>query len=279
MSLSDTLPPAVSADENRPLLRNLQRGRRWQYKKIFGWEWTHARLPVRNLPPALRGLRLIHLTDLHLRGHWPVGLDALLDQIAANPPDLVLFTGDFVDDKSDHRPALPHLRRFLNQLKSRLGTYAILGNHDGLALPGALAELPVTLLDGRRIELEHDGARLELIGLPGPFRYDLDDRFIQSMPPVAADAPRIILSHFPGHWSAAASLIPDLFLAGHTHGGQICLPRRIPILRHDPMPRRLCHGIHRIDQSWYIVGRGLGFSGFPLRIFCPNQVIEIELTA
>jgi predicted MPP superfamily phosphohydrolase len=236
-------------------------------------------LPVRNLPPALQGLRLIHLTDLHLRGHWPIGLEVLLDQISANEPDLILFTGDFVDDKNDHRPALPHLSRFLKALTSRFGTYAILGNHDGLALPAAIAELPVTLLDGQRVQLTHEGAQLELIGLPGPFRYDLDDRFIRSIPPAAADVPRIVLSHFPGHWSATAPLRPDIFLAGHTHGGQICLPGGIPMLRHDPMPRRLCHGIHRLDHSWYIVGRGLGFSGFPLRLFCPNQVIEIELVA
>jgi predicted MPP superfamily phosphohydrolase len=270
-------PPARPASENPPRLRRIQRGRWRQYQSLYGWEWTHARLPVQNLPASLGGLRLIHLTDLHMRDHWPVGLDAILERIAANPPDLVLFTGDFVDDKSDYRPALPYVCRFLENLTSRLGTYAIVGNHDGLALSAALADQPVTLLNGQRLRLDHRDAQIELIGLPGPFRYDLSDAFIQSMPPPAAGIPRIVLSHFPGHFPAAAPLRPDLFLAGHTHGGQICLPPGIPILRHDPMPRRLCHGIHRLSDAWYIVGRGVGFSGFPLRLFCPNQVIEIEL--
>jgi predicted MPP superfamily phosphohydrolase len=273
-TLSPAAAPAPSATPAGP-----RPGRWWQYKSLHGLEWTHARLAIDGLPPALRGLRLLHLTDLHLRDHWPVGLTALLERIATNPPDLILFTGDFVDNKSDYRPALPHLLRFLNDLTSRLGTYAITGNHDGLALPGALADAPLTLLSGRRLCLRHQEAQLELIGLPGPFRYDLTASFIQSMPPPAPDVPRIILSHFPGHFPAAAPLKPALFLAGHTHGGQICLPGGVPIIRHDPMPRRLCHGIHRLEGCWYIVGRGIGFSGYPVRLFCPSQVVEIELTS
>lgn len=280
MTVNSATPhPAAIKHQNAHRIRRIRPGSWRQFNTMRGYEWTHATLPIAGLPPALANLRLIHLTDLHMRDYWPRGLDEILDHIAANPPDAILFTGDFVDDKLDYRPALPQVRRFLERLPSRLGTYAIPGNHDGLALSHALGDLPVTLLDGQRLCLDHHDAQIELIGLPGPYRYDLTDDFLQSLPASSPQHLRIILSHFPSHWPAVASLNPALFLAGHTHGGQICLPNGLPILRHDPMPRRLCTGINRLNQTWHIVGRGLGWSGLPFRIFCPSQVIEIELIA
>jgi hypothetical protein len=77
---------------------------------------------------------------------------------------------------------------------------------------------------------------------------------------------------------SCASLTPDLFLAGHTHGGQICLPGRIPIIRHDSLARRFWLGIHRVHGTWLVVNRGIGFStALQLRLFCPAEVVEIRL--
>jgi len=70
-------------------------------------------------------------------------------------------------------------------------------------------------------------------------------------------------------------LAADFFLAGHTHGGQICTPWGWPLITHDRMPRRYCKGVHRFDGTWYIVSRGLGFAGVPVRINCPSEVAEI----
>jgi predicted MPP superfamily phosphohydrolase len=67
----------------------------------------------------------------------------------------------------------------------------------------------------------------------------------------------------------------DFFLAGHTHGGQICLPGGWPLITHDRMPRRYSKGIFRFDGTWYIVSRGFGFAGVPVRINCPAEVAEI----
>ena len=89
--------------------------------------------------------------------------------------------------------------------------------------------------------------------------------------------PRIVLCHFPDLFPAARHLEPDLYLAGHTHGGQVCLPGGFPLLTHDRVPRRFCKGIHRIDKTWFIVSRGLGFSGPPIRLFCPAEAMELTL--
>jgi len=201
----------------------------------------------------------------------------MIARLEASPPDLILFTGDFIDDKNDPRPALPHLRKLLPALKSRLGTYAILGNHDpAIAIPD-LQATGIHLIDGARALLQSENATLELIGLPGIARHDLDAAYIASQPPKPPGALRIVLSHYPDHILRTKPLKPDLFLAGHTHGGQICLPGRRPIITHDALPKCFGAGVHRYDDTWMVISRGLGFASLPVRLFCPAEVCEITV--
>jgi uncharacterized protein len=257
-------------------------GRLWlQLARLSGLEWTRVELPVPNLPPAVEGLRVLHLTDFHLRRRWYKAFDTMLSRIADDPPDLLLSTGDYVEDKKDYRPALPLVLRLVAGFRARLGCFGIVGNHDGPRLASELDGTNLTMIVGRRHVVEvgdGGGAGVELIGIPGVKRKDLDPGFIPSQPPRRHRLLRIVLSHFPDHLKRAKSLEADLFLAGHTHGGQVCLPGRVPIIKHDSLARRLCRGVHRVGQTWLVVGRGMGFSGLPLRAFCPPQAIELVLT-
>ncbi|QOV88367.1 metallophosphoesterase [Humisphaera borealis] len=257
-----------------------RRGRWFQISTPFDFEWNHAKLEIPNLPPQLVGLRIIHLTDLHVRGPWHEAYDCLLERIAQANADLLLFTGDFVDNKKDHSEALPSARRLAEGFRAKQGVYAILGNHDRLHFLPRLLEMPLQAICGERRTIAVNGATVELIGLPGAVRRDLPREFVSQMPPppLSGDKTvRIVLSHFPDHLLRTAALRPHLFLAGHTHGGQCCLPGGIPILKHDSLPRRLCTGIHRVEDTWLVVGRGFGSTTLQLRIFCPPEVIEIEL--
>jgi predicted MPP superfamily phosphohydrolase len=249
----------------------------FMFRGPTNFEWNPVRLPIPGLPPELAGFRLVHLSDLHLRGFWSKGYDQLIQRLEASPPDLLLITGDFIEDKHDHRPGLSQLRKLLPRLRSRLGTYAILGNHDVDLIQPYLRDMGVNLINGARAVLESStAATVELIGFPGLARTDLDAHFVDTQPPRAPNTLRIILSHYPDHFSRARPLQPDLYLAGHTHGGQICLPGGVPLLTHDKLPRRYCKGIHRLHDSWLIVSRGLGFaSEIPVRLFCPAEVAEI----
>ena len=86
------------------------------------------------------------------------------------------------------------------------------------------------------------------------------------------------MGHHPGTIRRVEFLKPDIYLCGHSHGGQVCLPGGYPILRHDKIERRLCSGIHRIGNIWHVANRGFGYSGWGLvRLFCPAEVIEITL--
>ena len=249
-----------------------------QFREAWGLEWNRVRLPVPGLPPGLAGLRVLHLSDLHLKRHWSGVYDQFLARLRADPPDLLLVTGDFVDDKRDYRPALPVVRRFVAGLTARLGCFGIPGNHDTYAFAPNLRRSNVTIIENERrlIDTGH-GAALELIGLPGVDRRDLKGEFVQSLPPRPGGALRVVLSHFPDHVRRTENLRPDLFLAGHTHGGQVCLPGGRPIIKHDSLPPLLCKGIHRVGPTWLVVNRGFGFSALPVRLVCPAEVIELEL--
>jgi predicted MPP superfamily phosphohydrolase len=271
---------ASPAPANGQLLPEWSRARPgpwFMFRGPANFEWNPVRLPIPNLPPDLAGFRFVHLSDLHLRGFWSKGYDQLIERLEASPPDLILVTGDFIEDKHDHRPGLAQLRKLLPRLRSRLGTWGVLGNHDVDLVQPYLREMGVHLINGARALLESGtGATVELIGFPGLARTDLDAHFVAAQPPKAPNSLRIILSHYPDHFPRARPLQPDLYLAGHTHGGQICLPGGIPLLTHDKLPRRYGKGIHRLSDSWLIVSRGLGFaSEIPVRLFCPAEVAEI----
>lgn len=280
-SAGSTIDAALDSD----VVERPRKGRWLQLVPPRDIEWNIARLPVPGLPSALESIKIVHVTDLHLKRAWLKGYEVLLEELERARPDLLLVTGDFVDNRYNPGPALPALYRLLEGFKARLGCFGILGNHDRRILAPKLEGTNVRLITGKR-ELIHvdgtDGApggTIELIGLEGILRRDLTEKWVRSIPP-RSDQPatvRIVLSHYPDHLKRTQSLQADVFLAGHTHGGQICLPGGIPILRHDTFPRRLCTGVHRVGNTWLVVGRGIGSTGLPLRVFCPPEMIQIHL--
>jgi len=243
-----------------------------------GFEWNRYDLPIPALPFELEGLRIVQISDLHLKAFWSDVFDTLIDRVRTAAPDLILITGDFVDNKRNHLPAVPTVRRLVSQFKAPLGVFAILGNHDRYAFPPRLDGTGVTLLNPGRQIIHVGEAELELIGLPGVHRKDVTAEVLSSFPPKQRGVPRLVLSHFPDVLRKAAVLQPDIYFAGHTHGGQICLPGGFPLIRHDKLPRDLCKGIHRAAGTWLVVSRGFGFTGIPLRLFCPGEIVEITLT-
>ena len=251
------------------------------FRDVAGWEWNSVELTLPTLPPALEGVRLVQISDMHLRTRWPRQLDELIDRVNTDPPELILFTGDYVDNKHDHRPALPLVKQLVSSLKHRSGIFGIVGNHDTDLLAPHLGPIGVRVLTHQRAEVPvRDGAGvIELIGLPGPERGDLDERFLRALPPKRAGVPRVVMCHYPDLIRPVrrAGVDPDLYLAGHTHGGQICLPDERAIIRHDTLPRRLCKGAHDYEGTCLVVSRGFGFTTMPLRVFCPAEAIEITL--
>jgi predicted MPP superfamily phosphohydrolase len=248
-----------------------------QWRGPLEFVWRQVPLRVARLPAELEGLRILHLSDFHTRDYWPLAYDALLARIAADPPDLLLFTGDFVEDKHDPLPAVPHVKRLVAGFRARLGCYGTLGNHDRYHFAPHLDGTNLTLLEGARRLIPLRNANIDLIGLPGVARCDLDDRFLRALPPRGERTLRVVMSHFPEHLPRTRPLRPHLFLTGHTHGGQCCLPGGVPVITHCKAPRRFCRGIQQVGDTWLVVNHGLGYSGLPLRVLCPSEVLELKL--
>jgi len=246
------------------------------------FQWNRYDLPIHSLPPALEGFRILHLTDVHLRPTWRPVYDELFARIDRDPPDIILFSGDVIEHQMNHRPSLPIVERFLHGLHSRLGTWMTLGNHDGDLLGPHVESFGAQFINGKYVQSEdagRDNATIELIGVPGVARADATEGFLRRLPPRAANSLRITLSHFPDTLCELLSpaVQTDIILAGHTHGGQICLPGGLPIIRHTSLPRKYVTGVHRFGNTWLVVGRGFGFATWQIRLFCPAEVIELRL--
>jgi predicted MPP superfamily phosphohydrolase len=249
----------------------------FQYADAIGFEWNTYRVVVPNLPAELNDFRIVQLSDLHCQPHWQTAYDDLIDRLKARPPDLITITGDIIDDILHPWPCVPTAKKLINALTAKIGTFGIFGNHDVKLSPAALGDTLLHLIDGKQTFIESAGRPLELIATPGPERENYPRGFELSLPAKQPGVPRIVLSHYPDHFRRMQRIHPDIFLSGHTHGGQACLPGGIALLRHDSLPLSLLKGVHRLHRCWYFVNRGFGFSTMQFRMFCPAEVIEIRL--
>jgi uncharacterized protein len=233
---------------------------------------THIRLPIQHLPSALDGLRIAHLSDLHLGMPLSVGAARrALAKTEASRPDLVLLTGDFIS----YREHLPLLRHTLEGITAPLGVFAVFGNHDHKTDPATLKRelraLGVTVLDNAHRVIKGD-ATLVIAGVDDMWhgRPNLD-RALRGAP---KDALTLLLAHSPDYATVAAQTRVAVQFAGHTHAGHI----RLPLLGSLFLPRhgvRFPHGLRRVGDMWLVISNGLG--GLPLRIGTRAETLLVTL--
>jgi predicted MPP superfamily phosphohydrolase len=198
--------------------------------------WLQIRrveLGLRRLPRRLDGLTVLHLSDLHVHASDPAG-QVVVRRAARVSADIVCLTGDYGDIPSHAHLAAP----LLDPARGRLGTFAVLGNHDrdatperqphvfsddvGFAVGAALEARGISVLYNQAVPLEIDGQRLWIVGLDDPHLFDDDvERAYLGVP---SDEPSIVLAHSWEPTADCAARGARLFLCGHTHGGQVRLP-------------------------------------------------------
>jgi predicted MPP superfamily phosphohydrolase len=241
---------------------------------------THYEVVVPGLPPGLEGLRVLHVSDLHLRPGSELAWQ-LPEVAAAAPHDLAVYTGDFIDDDDGIAP----VGTLLARMPRVAGAYAVLGNHDHrprgrahgrndvgrLQTELAAAGLEVLTNTARPI----CGGELVLAGVDDPAtgRDDLS----RAMQGVSPGACCLLLAHSPDIVLRLGPYRPGLILAGHTHGGQIRLPLIGPLITMSKAPRRLTMGLHQYAGVPTFITRGIGYSGLNLRLSCPAEVALLTL--
>jgi uncharacterized protein len=233
---------------------------------------------IDGLPVELDGLRIAHLSDLHLgvpsRGARAV--EKAVAWVAGRAPDLVCLTGDLVSRRS----GVPTLHR---QLEKLAPCFVVLGNHDFASSRDPFSQrveesdltLPddVSLLADSARELDLRGRRVQLVGVD-PRSYSRGRAQPARLADGTADC-RILLCHFPGVARSLPSGVFDLVLAGHLHAGQIVVPFPGGKLRLAHLRARDVEGIYRYGKTVLHVSPGIGTTFVPFRFFARPEVTEL----
>ena len=251
----------------------------------MAWGWFEAgwlrrrviEVELEGVPPELDGIRIAHLSDLHL-GVWTRGRRAVDEAVAwvlERRPDLVFVTGDLVSRRSGMR----ELERLLADVDR---CYVVLGNHDFADSrdpfsqridPTAIDALEgVTLLAEEAVELELRGRRVQIVGVD-PRTYADQRAHPEDLADTRADL-RVLLCHFPG----IARRLPGVFhliLAGHFHAGQIVVPYPGGRARLAHLRARDVEGVYQYGSTVLHVSPGLGTTFVPFRFFARPEVTEL----
>lgn len=248
--------------------------------KYYGEVTEPGRLEVERAVIYAEGirapLRVAHISDLQTDGLRPMHRE-VLGAVNGYAPDFIFFTGDILN----HTAVKKQVQEYLGGFRSRSGSFFVGGNVDGqLNLGEFLGGTGFTLLDDgyRKIDTGAGTVGIAGLGLQNFGNGPLLKKLLRDM---GAANLTLLLSHVPDAYAAAAPLGVDAVFAGHTHGGQVCLPRFGPILTLSGVPRKIAAGgVHLVDGMYVIVSRGLGLEGHiapRVRLFCRPHLVLLEI--
>lgn len=244
--------------------------------QVLEFEETTKELVLPGLSRNLDNLKIAHLTDVHFTGMIPRSyFEQAIDAVNAMDADIIAITGDLVDKRKCY-DWFPHT---FGRLRAKHGVYGILGNHDRKQtlweLRKAITACGVKLIGDRIKSIVINGEPIFLIGNelpwipPAPEMAELPDRKeFQHL--------RILLSHSPDQLNWARANDIDLMLAGHTHGGQFCLPWFGAFACPSRIAMEFCSGTSYEEPTLLHVSRGLS-SEIPLRINCRPEITQLVL--
>ena len=222
--------------------------------------------------------RLAFVSDIHVGPTTPASLlENAFAAIRQALPDVLLLGGDYVFlDAVPHRLSL--LRSLVESVPARL-KLAVLGNHDLWTLDGeivrALSSAGARVLINEAAVLPSLWSDIVVVGLDDPWTGRCDP--LAAARQLDAQPYRIVLCHSPDGLGLLAGLRFDLYLAGHTHGGQIAAPWGPIVLPHGQMCSRVPAGFARFAVAVVYVSRGVGAVELPIRTFAPPDILVLDL--
>ena len=263
----------------------------------YNYQVKNIKIPFAHLPASFKGLKIVQISDIHTGSFTNFnavnrGIDMILDQ----NPDLILFTGDLVNNKSEE---VGEYRKAFSRLTAPMGVYSILGNHDYgdyAQWPDAAtkeanldrlkkihADMGWRLLLDEHLPLQRGADTIGLIGvqnISGRGRFHSYGNLSRAMQGAESYPFKILMSHDPSHWDTEVSTKYtniDLTLSGHTHGMQFGV--EIPGLRWSPVQYVYKHwaGLYEEAHQKLYVNRGFGFIGYPGRVGILPEITVIEL--
>lgn len=236
---------------------------------------NHMEVQLAHLPANFDGFTILFMTDLHLDG-LPGLSERLVSLLPEMEVDLCLLGGDYrMATHGSYRDSLTRLEMVMGAIKSRHGICAVLGNHDCIEMTDALMGMGVQVLVNDAVGIEKQGEYLWIAGTDDPHYYKCHN-INQTFETVPQGACTIFLAHSPELYQEVDTRA-DLYLAGHTHGGQIRIPPLGPVFTHCKAPRRVCYGSWSQGNMQGYTSNGVGVSGVPVRFNCPGEIVVLTL--
>lgn len=243
------------------------------FKAIYGIETVHVKVPVKDLAPGLEGLRIVHISDLHIGPTiGKVFVEKVVSRVNDLRPDLIAFTGDIGDASvSDHHEDAEPLRK----LRSTYGSYYVPGNHEVYWNMNEWTEkfsslgMNVLVNDGKTFF--HRGTSVVVAGVPDP-RSGIVWETVKPLRDHPEARFRMLLSHRPDVAEGIAGQNYDLILAGHTHGGQFFPWTLIAMLDH-----KFYVGLYETKKGHIYVNPGTGSWGPLLRLGTRPEITVLQL--
>jgi predicted MPP superfamily phosphohydrolase len=246
------------------------------YGRFIEPRWVEISIvPIHSskIRPGSDPVRIVHVSDLHSPTNLP--LQNRLPQIVAGlQPDVIVFTGD----ASNNYDGLMLFRDTLTRLARLAPTYAVRGNRDML-VPEQIEIFGGTgaqEMHGQAAAMSLQGVSLAFVGVSLARDWPSAYTTLHSLP----DGTFVVfLGHSPDDAPNVARWGPDLYLAGHTHGGQIALPFYGALWTNSRYGKRFERGLHRLGDMWLYVNRGIGVEGsfVKIRFMARPEVTVIEL--
>ncbi|MBC7795669.1 MAG: metallophosphoesterase [Pyrinomonadaceae bacterium] len=230
---------------------------------------------IDRLPPELDGLRVVQLSDVHHSPYTDVAqIERVVELANELKPDLAVLTGDYVSHEIEY---IKPVAEILNKLKTNLGIFAVLGNHDNeTSTEETLKEFAATnikMLVNEGLRITKENASLWLGGVDDVNTGDAD--IAKALNGASENEIKILLCHNPAILRRAANAKIDLVVSGHTHGGQINL--RSKTLDALIPTKRRASGLNRRGSTQIYISRGIGTVVLPIRYQCPPEISLLEL--
>jgi predicted MPP superfamily phosphohydrolase len=229
----------------------------------FSLQVTHHEFSFDRLSAQGPPLRIVHLTDPHVE-RTTVRERKLVTLVDELQPNLILLTGDYLNlSYLGDETARRDFRTLASQWQAPYGVYAVRGSVDSPTLTERLfAGLDIVVLENESVRLDIEGQEIYLVGVACSHDLSIDiPRLDQALRGVPSDSFKILLYHSPDLIEAASERGIDLYLAGHTHGGQIRLPFHGAIFTSSIYGKQYEAGLFQEGRTYLYVSRGLGLEG------------------
>lgn len=247
---------------------------------------TTYQISSEKIPADFNGFRIAQIADLH-NTEFGENNTNLLSLLAESAPDIIVFTGDQLDSRKTDKDVV---LTFVRQAVQIAPCYLVTGNHEG-SLPNMreflnqLQDSGVIVLDNEMMELTHNGASIDLVGLTDPsmnielYGYSAEVSLETKLQGIERNNEHytILLSHRPKYLYVYERNGIDLAICGHNHGGQVRIKGQGLISASKDLLPEYDAGIFTLGDTTMVLSRGLGNSIFPWRINNPPEVVIIEL--